>query len=86
MHICKAKKLLKLHCNAGFVKVTETLWFNEMEVWHPPKGVFNSLSLKTLKMRQQTTNGIIDNKMRQKTSKGIIDKKMRQKTTKGIID
>ena len=53
--IYKAKKLLKLHCNAGHIYVYEKGWFGDIEVWYHPKGIANILYLKTLKKQHHVT-------------------------------
>ena len=56
----KAKKPLKLHCNAGHIYLYEKGWFEEIEVWYYSKGIDNILSLKTLKNRHDVTYGSED--------------------------
>ena len=45
------KKLLKLHCNAGYIHMTQKGWFGGIEVWYHPKGIAHILSHKILKKR-----------------------------------
>ena len=53
--IHKAKKPLKLHCNAECVKITKKGWFGEIKVWYHLSGIAYILLLKTLKERHHIT-------------------------------
>ena len=53
--IHQAKKSLKMHCNAGYIHVTQKGWFGGIAVWYHPEGIVNILSFKTLKNRHHVT-------------------------------
>ena len=54
-NIHPAKKPLKLHCNAGYIHMTQKGWFGGIELRFHPKGIANIMSLKTLKKRHHIT-------------------------------
>ena len=51
----KAKKPLKLHCNAGHIYVYKKGWFGNIDISYHLKRIANILSLKTLKKQHHVT-------------------------------
>ena len=51
----KAKKPLKLHCNAEHTYVYKKGWFGDIEVWYHQKGITNILSIKSLMKQHHFT-------------------------------